>query len=170
MEGRVKITVTIKLRPSCNAEHKEKQVNKETSDTIVIYAPTPTMPYSKKIWNTTLPTTSHDKRAACQSGVAGGTVLGEAVHIAVGIFPYHGGPKGFETENVDIVYVNETFTSDHCCGIIVRANGFGMYDRFCTKKDVLSKLISNQNSSQRPLFSLPLAQMILHSVVISYVA
>jgi hypothetical protein len=145
-------------------------VNKETSDTIVIYAPTPTTQYSKKIWNATLPTTLHDKRAARQSVVAGGTVLGEAAHTAVGIFPYCGGPKGFETKNVGIAYVNVTFTSDHCCGIIGRANGFGMYDCFCTKKDVLSKLISNQNSSQRPLFSLPLAQMIQHSVVISYAA
>jgi hypothetical protein len=109
-------------------------VNKETSDTIVIYAPTPTTQYSKKIWNATLPTTLHDKRAARQSVVAGGTVLGEAAHTAVGIFPYRGGPKGFETKNVGIAYVNVTFTSDHCCGIIGRANGFGMYDCFCTKK------------------------------------
>ena len=40
---------------------------------------------------------------------------------------------------------------------------------FAQKKDALSTLISNQNS-QRHLFSLPLAQMILHPVVISYVA
>ncbi len=36
MEDSTKITVTIKLLTSCNAEHKEKQLNKETSDTIVI--------------------------------------------------------------------------------------------------------------------------------------
>ena len=63
------------------------------------------------------------------------SVLGEAAYTTVGIFPYRGGPKGFERKNVDIVYINETFTLDHCCGIIGRANGFGMYDHFCTKKE-----------------------------------
>jgi hypothetical protein len=61
MEGSIENTVTIKLLTWCNAEHKDKQVNKETSDTIVINAPTPTMQYSKKIWNVPLPTTLHDK-------------------------------------------------------------------------------------------------------------
>ena len=124
----------------------------------------------QKFWNATLPSTLHDKQAACQSVVAGGSVPGEAAYATVGIFPYHGGPKGFERKNVNIVYINETFFLDRCCGIIGRANGFGMYDHFCTKKDALSKHISNQNSYQRHLFSLPRAQMILHSVVILYVA
>ena len=132
--------------------------------------PTPNTQDSKKFWNATLPSTLHDKRAACQSVVAGGSVLREAAYATVGIFSYRGGPKGFERKNVDIVYINETFTLDRCCGIIGRANGFGMYDRFCAKKNALSKLISNQNSSQRHLFSLPMAQMILHSVVSSNVA
>ena len=125
---------------------------------------------SKKFWKITLTSTLHDKRAARQSVVAEGSVIGEAAYATVGIFSYRGGPKGFKRKNVDIVYINETFTLDRCCGIIGRANGFGMYDRFSTKKDALSKLISNQNSSHRHLFSLPLAQMILHSVVILYVA
>ena len=64
----------------------------------------------------------------------GGSVIREAAYATVGIFPYRGGSKGFERKNVDIVYINETFTLD-CCGIIGRANGFGMYDRFCTKKE-----------------------------------
>ena len=163
-------TIVIELLTLCNAEHKEKQVNKETSDTIVSDAQTPNTQYSKKFWNATLPSTLHDKRAARQSVVAGGSVLGEAAYATVGIFPYRGGPKGFKRKNVNIVYINETMTLDCCCGIIGRANGFGVYDYFCTKKDALSKLISNQSSSQRHLFSLPLAQMILHSVVILYVA
>ncbi len=195
MEDSTKITVTINLLTLCNAEHKEKQlnketsdtilidlltlrnaehkekqVNKETSDTIVIDDPTPNTQYSKMFWNATLPSTLHDKRAACQSVVAGGSVIWEAAYATVGIFPYHGGPKGFERKNVDIVYINETFTLDRCCGIIGRTNGFGMYKHCCTKKNALSNLISNQNSSQRHLFSLPLAQMILHLVVILYVA
>ncbi len=80
----------------CNAEHKEKQVNKETSDTIVIDAPTSNTQNSKKFWNATLPSTLHDKQAACQSVIAGGSVLGEAAYATVGIFPYRGGPKGFK--------------------------------------------------------------------------
>ena len=40
-------TIVIELLTSCNAEHMEKQVNKETSDMIVINAPTPNMQYSK---------------------------------------------------------------------------------------------------------------------------
>ena len=104
-------TIVIKLLTSCNAEHKEKQVNKETSDMIVIDAPTPNMQYSKTFWNATLPSTLHDKRAARQSVVAGGSVLGEAVYATVGIFPYLGGPKGLERKNVNIFYTNKTF---HC--------------------------------------------------------
>ena len=65
-------TIVIELLTSCNAEHKEKQVNKETSDTIVIDDPTPNTQYSKKFWNATLPSTLHDKQAAHQSVVAGG--------------------------------------------------------------------------------------------------
>lgn len=133
----------------------------------MINNPNPNTQCSKKFWKITFTSTLHDKLAARQSVVAGGSVIGEAAYAAVGIFPYSGGPKGFESKNVGIVHINETFTLDRCCGIIGRANGFGMYDRFCTKNDALSKLISNQNSSQRDHFSLPLAPMILHSVVIS---
>ncbi len=96
---------------------------------IVIDDPTPNTQYSKKFWNATLPSALHDKRAARQSVIAGGTVIGEAAYATVGIFPCEG-PKGFERKNVDIVYINETFTLDCCCRIIGRANGFGMYDRF----------------------------------------
>jgi len=53
--------IVIEQQTSCNAEHKEKQVNKETSDTIVIDDPTPCTLYIKKFWNTTLPSTLHDK-------------------------------------------------------------------------------------------------------------
>ena len=88
MEDSIEITVTIKLLTSCNAEHKEKQVNKETSDMIVIDAPNPNKQYSKKFWNATLPSTLHDERAARQSVVAGGNVLGEEAYATVGIFPY----------------------------------------------------------------------------------
>ncbi len=92
MENSTEITVTIKLLTLCNAEHKEKQVNKETSDKIVIDATTPNTQYSKKISNATLPSTLHDKRAACQSDIAGGSVLREESYATVGIFLYHGGP------------------------------------------------------------------------------
>ena len=57
--------IVIELLTSCNAEHKEKQINKETSDTIMIDDPTPNTQYSKKFWSATLPSTLHDKRAAC---------------------------------------------------------------------------------------------------------
>ena len=97
-------TIVIELLTLCNAEHKEKQVNKETSDMIVIDDPTPNMQHSKKFWNATLPSTLHDKWAARQSVVAGGSVLGEAAFATVGIFSYHRGPKGFERKKVDIVY------------------------------------------------------------------
>ncbi len=88
----------------------------------------------KKHISTTIPSTLDDLRFTRQSVVAGGIILGDAAYSAVGIFPYHGGPKGFETKNVKIIYVNETFSMEHCCGIIGKANGFGMYDCFCTKK------------------------------------
>jgi hypothetical protein len=85
--------------------------------------------------NATVLTSFLDNHAARQKVcVAGGTVIGEAAHAAVGIYPYHGGPKSFETKNVDVVHINVTFTLDHCCGIIGKANDFGMFDRFCTKK------------------------------------
>ena len=107
--------IVIEQQTSCNAEHKEKQVNKETSDTIVIDNPNPNTQCSKKFWKITFTSTLHDKLAARQSVVAGGSVIGEAAYAAVGIFPYRGGPKGFERKNVDIVYITETFTLDHCC-------------------------------------------------------
>ena len=95
--------IVIELLTLCNAEHKEKQVNKETSDTIVIDASTSNMQYSKKIWNATLPSTLHNKRVVRQSVIARGSVLWEAAYATVGIFPYGGGPKGFKRKNVDIV-------------------------------------------------------------------
>ena len=156
MEDSTKITVTIKLITSYNAEHKEKQVNKETSDTIVIDDPISITQYSKKFWSSTLPSTLHDKQAARQSVVAGGSVIGEAAYAAVGIFPYSGGPKGFESKNVGIVHINETFTLDRCCGIIGRANGFGMYDRFCTKKGCSVKAhLKSKFIPERSLFFAP---------------
>ena len=39
--------IVIELLTSCNAEHKEKQVNKETSDAIMIDDPISNMQYSK---------------------------------------------------------------------------------------------------------------------------
>ena len=66
--------------------------------------------------------------------VAGGIVFGDAAYSAIGIFPYHGSPKGFEKKNNEFIYVNETFSMEHCCSIIGRANCFGMYNHFCTKK------------------------------------
>ncbi len=66
--------------------------------------------------------------------LAGGIIVGDAAYSAVGIFSYQGGPKGFETKNAEVIFVNQTFSKEPCCGIIGRANGFGMYDCFCTKK------------------------------------
>ena len=148
--------IVIEQQTSCNAEHKEKQVNKETSDTIVIDNPNPNTQCSKKFWKITLTSTLHDKLAARQSVVAGGRVIGEAAYAAVGIFPYSGGPKGFESKNVGIVHINETFTLDRCCGIIGRANGFGMYDRFCTKKGCSVKAhLKSKFIPERSLFFAP---------------
>jgi hypothetical protein len=87
------------------------------------------------------------RQVACRSIVAGGIVIGDASYSAVGIFPYHGDPQGFEMKNVKGIFVNETFSTEHCCGIIGRVYGFGMHDSFCTKRSVGSKLTKNQNSS-----------------------
>ena len=57
--------------------------------------------------NASIPSTLDVPQFTCQSAVAGGIILGDAAYSAVGIFPYHGGPKGFETKNVKIIYVNE---------------------------------------------------------------
>lgn len=55
------------------------------------------------------------------------------------MFPYRGGPKGFEKSKVDVVFVDERFSTERCCGIIGNANGFGTFDRFCVKKECLVK-------------------------------
>ena len=79
-------------------------------------------------------------QVARQSMVAGGIVLGDAACSVIGIFPYHGCPKGFEKKkNIEVIYVNETFSTEHCCGVIGEANGFGLYDHFCTKKNCTVK-------------------------------
>ena len=69
--------IVIEQQTSCNAEHKEKQVHKETSAMIVIDYPNPNPQCSKRFLNITLTSTLHDKRAARQSVVAGGSVIGE---------------------------------------------------------------------------------------------
>ena len=76
-------TIVIKQQTSCNAEHKEKHVNKETSAMIVIDYPNPNPQCSKRFWNITLTSTLHDKQAALQSVVAGGSVIGEAAYAAL---------------------------------------------------------------------------------------
>ena len=53
--------------------------------------------------NTPIPSTLDVRQVARPSVVAGGIVLGDAAYSAVGIFPYHGGSKGFETKNVKII-------------------------------------------------------------------
>ena len=53
----------------------------------------------------------------------------------LGLFPYCGGPKGFERGHVPVVtIVDSTFTRERCCGIIGKGSGYGMFDRFCIKK------------------------------------
>ncbi len=69
MDGSIKITVTTKLT-SCDSEHKEKQVNKKTSNTSIIDAPRPNTPNSKKILNASFPSTLHEKQSVHQSVVA----------------------------------------------------------------------------------------------------
>jgi hypothetical protein len=83
---------------------------------------------------TSIPSTLDVPQVTHQSIIAGGTVLEDATYSAVGIFPYYGGPKGFEMKNVKVIYVNETFSMEHCCGIIGRAKGVGTYNCFSTKK------------------------------------
>lgn len=61
--------------------------------------------------------------------------MGHAASGVIGMFPYRGGPKGFEKTRVDVVFVDECFSTDRCCGIIGNANGFGLFDRFCVKKE-----------------------------------
>ena len=126
VESCIEITVTIKSSPY-PAEHDAKIGNKGSRNASVIND-------WNKYTSASIPSTLDVPQCTRQSIVAGGTVLGDAACIAVGIFPHHGGPKGFEKKNVEVIYVNETFSTERCCGIIGRANGFGMYDRFCTKK------------------------------------
>jgi hypothetical protein len=106
--------------------------------------------------NTAIPSTLDVGQVAHQSVVAGGIVLGDVAYSAVGIFPYHGGPKGLKKKNIKVIYVNETFSMEHCCGIIGRANSFGMYDRFCTKKKCCVKAHHKSKFIPRTsLFSAP---------------
>jgi hypothetical protein len=126
IESCIEITVTIKLSPY-PAEQESKIGNMESRHASVLND-------QKKHMNATIPSTLDVPQFTHQSAVAGGIVLGDAAYSAVGIFPYHGGPKGFETKNVKIIYVNETFSMERCCGIIGKSNGYGMYDQFCTKK------------------------------------
>jgi hypothetical protein len=87
--------------------------------------------------------------------VAGGIVLGDVAYSAIGIFPYHGGPKGFEKEDIKVIYVNDTFSMEHCCGIIGRANGVGMYDCFCTKKCCVKAHHKSKFIAKTSLFFVP---------------
>jgi hypothetical protein len=80
-------------------------------------------------------------RAHARSAAAG-RIRGNADAIqnrAVGLFPYRGGPKGFERGSVGVVTVDSMFTRERCCGMIGKGNGYGMFDRFCTKKNCTVK-------------------------------
>ena len=162
VESCIEITVTIKSSPY-PAEQDAKIGNKGSRNASVIND-------RNKCTNATIPSTLDVPQFTGQSLVAGGTVLGDAACITVGIFPYHGGPKGFEKKNVEVIYVNETFSTEHCCGIIGRANGFGMYDRFCTKKKCYIKAHHKSKFIPNASLFLRLAQMNLHFVAISYTA
>jgi hypothetical protein len=142
IESCIEIPVTIKSSPH-PAEKDERIGNNETQNVSVLndpkkhrYTAIPSALDVGRVAHTyaPIPSTLDVGQVAHQSVVAGGIVLGDAAYSAVGIFPYHGGPKGFEKKNIEVIYVNETFSTEHCCGIIGRANGFGMYDCFCTKK------------------------------------
>ncbi len=42
---------------------------------------------------------------------AGGVVVGHIASGVIGMFPYQGGPNGFEKLRVDVVYVDECFST-----------------------------------------------------------
>ena len=161
-ESCIKTTVTIKL-PPCDAEQVAK-IGNEITQIASIHN------YTKYHTNARSPLTLNVRQVGRRSVVAGGIVVGDVVYSAVGIFPYQGGPKGFETKNVEDIFVNETFSRERCCGIIGRANGFSMYDRFCTKKKCGVK------AHQKPKFTpntspfLCLAETRLHSVATLHTA
>ncbi len=98
---------------------------------------------------------------------AGGVVIGHATSGVIGKFPYQGGPKGFDKLRVDVIYVDECFLTERCCGIIGKANGFGIFDRFCVKNECLVKAHKKSHFSPTRRFLLHLGAETLRSVVIS---
>lgn len=160
IETCIEITVTIKSSPY-PAEEDERIGNNETRNAGILDDPKKhrkaAIPSALDFGqvahrNAPIPSTLDGGQVARQSMVAGGIVLGDAACRVVGIFPYHGGPKGFEKKNIEVIYVNETFSTERCCGIIGRANGFGLYDRFCTKKNCSVK--AHHKSKFIPMTSL----------------
>jgi hypothetical protein len=123
-----------------------------------------------KYMNATIPSTLDVLQFTRQSLIAERTVLGDAACITVGIFPHHGGQKGFKKKNVEVIYVNETFSMEHCCSIIGRANGLGMYDCFLHEKEVLCQSSSQIKIHPQHIYFLRLVQMNLHFVAILYTA
>jgi hypothetical protein len=116
IESCIKITVTIKS-PPYPAEEDERIGNNETRNASLLDDPkkhrNAAIPSALDVGlvantNAAFPSTVDVGQVAHQSVVAEGIVLGDAAYSAVGIFPYHGGPKGFEKKNVEVIYVNET--------------------------------------------------------------
>ena len=95
VESCIEITVTIKSSPY-PAEQDAKIGNKGSRNASVIND-------RNKRTNTTIPSTLDVPQFTGQSLVAGGTILGDVACITVGIFLHHGGLKGFEKKNVEVI-------------------------------------------------------------------
>ena len=145
IESCIKITVTIKSSPY-PAEEDERKGYNETRNVGVLddpkknsYAAIPSVLDGGQVdhKNAPIPSTLDGGQVAHQSVVAGGIILGDAAYSVVGIFPYHGGPKGFKKKNIEVIYVNETFSTEHCCGVIGKAKASACMIAFAQKTIVL---------------------------------
>ncbi len=125
IESCIEITVKIKSSPY-PAEEDERKGNNETRNVGVLddlkkhsNAAIPSVLDGGQVdhRNAPIPSALDGGQVAHQSVVAGGIVLRDAAYSVVGIFPYHGGPNGFEKKNIGVIYVNETFLIEHFCSI-----------------------------------------------------
>lgn len=130
MKVQIKIKVTIKI------EHEAELVSKQTWNTNIINARTTHAQNKNNPWNANIPSHKDLLYDSHQFIVARGVVLGGAAYSAFGIFPYCGGPKGYEIKYVGVACANETFSMEHCCGIIDRGNGLGVWPNLHRKRMV----------------------------------
>lgn len=67
----------------------------------------------------------------------GGTLVGEAAQRFIRLLPYRGGPKGFGSTKVDVVYVDESFSTKHCMASLAMPPGLAYSTGFVQRRTVL---------------------------------